>query len=109
MSSLPHQSLPPPDGRARLISSETAVPVRCRCGTRVESGGTVLSITGLTRSLEGLFHDVIFCSPTCARAFCLESLETLDSLDNVDARATVSDLHDLAMEVATTLVAILGK
>ncbi|HKN06852.1 MAG TPA: hypothetical protein VJ021_04510 [Thermoplasmata archaeon] len=52
---------------------------------------------------------MIFCSPTCARAFCLESLETLDSLDNVDARATVSDLHDLAMEVATTLVAILGK
>lgn len=107
MISLPRSTGPSRD-RPQLFSVETDVPVKCRCGTRIESGGTVLSVTGLPMSLEDLFREVIFCSPKCARTFCLESLETLDALDTSDARAMVSDLHELAMEVATTLISILG-
>jgi hypothetical protein len=56
-----------------------------------------------------MFRDAVFCSPKCIRAFCLESLEMLDSLDTPDAKATVTDLHELTVEVATTLVSILGE
>jgi len=82
--------------------------MRCRCGTHVPAGGEVIEITGLPKSLEDVFGDIAFCSPKCVRAFCLESLETLDSIDTPHARGIVSDLHELTMEVATTLVSILG-
>jgi hypothetical protein len=106
--SSPSGSTGPSRNRPQLVSVDVVVPLKCRCGTRIESGGTAFSVTGLPVSLEDLFREVIFCSPKCARTFCLESLEMLDALDTSDARSMVSDLHDLAMEVATTLVSILG-
>jgi hypothetical protein len=83
--------------------------VKCRCGTRVAPGGTVFEITGVPPSLENLVRGTTFCSARCVRAFCLESLEMLDSLDSPDAKAAASDLHELALEVATDLVSILGE
>jgi len=68
----------------------------------------VVEITALPESLEGVLGGVIFCSPKCVRAFCLESLEVLDALDSPEAGAIVRDLHELTMEVAMTLVSILG-
>lgn len=108
MSSVFNESLAAPIEAPELLRSETPIPVRCRCGTRVPSGGEVVEIAALPESLEGVFGGVVFCSAKCLRAFCLESLETLDALDTPDARETVSDLHELTMEVAMTLVSILG-
>jgi hypothetical protein len=92
-----------------MSKSETTVSVQCRCGARIASGGTVFEVTTLPASLEGVFRGTIFCSPRCLRAFCLESLELLDLLDTEEAKVTVTDLHELNMEVAMTLVAVLGE
>ena len=108
--SLSTNSTPSPStGGPKFFTLETADPVTSRCGTRVNCGGTVLQVTGLPVSLDSLFRDETFCSPQCVRAFCLESLEALDGLDTAEARSMVSDLHEIAMDFAMTLVSILGK
>lgn len=71
-------------------------------------GGTVFTLIDLPPTLEGLFAGAKFCSPKCVRAFCLESLETLDALDTAEAKELVTDIHELNMDVAITLVAVLG-
>ncbi len=109
MSSDNARALPSRRGGPRIVKSETAVPVQCRCGTRIANGGAVYEVASLPASLEGVFGGVVFCSTKCVRAFCLESLELLDALDTEDARETVTDLHELNMEVAMTLVAIQGE
>ncbi len=109
MSSDSIRALPSRSGGPRISNSETAASVQCRCGTRVPPGGQVFEVTALPASLEGMFRGTIFCSRKCVRTFCLESLELLDSLDTEDAKATVTDLHELNMEVAMTLVAVLGE
>ena len=109
MSSDSTRALPSRRRGPRIFKSETAIPVTCSCGTRVPGGGKVFGLTALPASLESMFSGAIFCSPKCVRAFCLESLELLDSLDTEDAKATVTDLHELNMEVAMMLVAVLGE
>jgi hypothetical protein len=107
-SSTRKQSLSSPTDRPQILGSETAASAQCRCGTRIPEGGAAFRISPLPLSLEAVFDSAAFCSPTCVRAFCLEALEMLDALDTPDAKATVSDLHELTMEVATMLVSILG-
>jgi hypothetical protein len=92
-----------------IFKSDTPIAVQCRCGARVPRGGEVVGISSVPASLESVFRGAIFCSPKCARAFCLESLEVLDSLDTPASKAMVSDLHELYVGIARTLVMILGE
>lgn len=64
-------------------------------------------MTALPNPVESIFRGVLFCSPKCLRAFCLESLETLDAMDTPKSEEMVTDLHELTLEVAQTLVAVL--
>ena len=109
MSSANSGALPPYTPELPIFKSDTAVSVWCRCGARVPRGGEVVGITSVPPSLESVFHGAIFCSPGCARAFCLESLEILDALDTPAARAMVTDLHELSLWIAQTLVRLLGE
>jgi hypothetical protein len=65
-------------------------------------------VATLSRSTEDLFRDQVFCSVTCLRAFCLETLEILDALDTPGSGAVVSDLHELYQGLAETLATILS-
>ena len=109
MNSASAGALPPYTPELPIFKSDTTITVRCRCGTRVPRGGEVVGITSVPPSLESVFRGAIFCSPRCVRAFCLESLEILDSLDTPASRAMVTDLHELSLLIAQTLVRFLGE
>lgn len=102
-------TLPPYTPELPIFKSDTAVSVRCRCGTRVPRGGEVVGITTVPASLEGVFRGAIFCSPKCVRVFCLESLEILDALDTPTSKTMVTDLHELYLAIARTLIMFLDE
>jgi len=104
-----NQDLPPFTPELSLFKSDTPISVQCRCGARVPRGGEVVGITRVPASLQRVFGGAIFCSPKCVQAFCLESLEILDSLDTPVAKAMVTDLHELYLGIARTLVLILSE
>lgn len=68
----------------------------------------MFGVTTVSPASRDLFRDRVFCSVRCIGAFCLESLEVLDQLDTPNARAVVSDLHELHHEVSETLSSVLG-
>lgn len=102
-------ALPPFTPDLPIFKSDTTVPMRCRCGTRVPRGGEVIGVTAVPASLESVFRGAIFCSPKCVRAFCLESLEILDALDTPASKSMVTDLHELYLAIARTLVMFLEE
>jgi len=90
-----------------LVPSTTATDVRCRCGTRVPSGGEVFAIASRPPLAWTVLNHQRFCSARCARAHCLELIEQLDALDTVAARATLVDLHEVIREIALVLEGLL--
>lgn len=97
----------PRKGRPRVVTESAGAVARCRCGAQISGGSTLYWVTSLPNPADGIFEGVVFCSPKCIHAFCLESLEALDAMDVPSARSTVTDLHELTLEVAKTLVALL--
>lgn len=93
--------------RPRIVTNAAVASTKCTCGTKIKPGGAAYTVTELPNPLEFIFRDRSFCSPKCIRSFCLESLETLDAIDVPSSRRMVADLHELTVEVATTLVTLL--
>jgi hypothetical protein len=91
-----------------ILRSKTSVAEKCRCGSRIPAGGEVLHVTA-TESSEPLFRHQVFCSMSCIRAFCLESLETLEALDTPASNALVTDLRAFHRGIAEMLALILDK
>ncbi len=82
---------------------------KCRCGTLIPPDWVVYRIASLPDSQQSLFHDQVFCSAKCLRAFCLETLETLAALDTPTSKQVVSDLHEVSLQLAQTIATILDR
>ncbi|HTP53466.1 MAG TPA: hypothetical protein VML94_00650 [Thermoplasmata archaeon] len=75
---------------------------RCRCGTRLAGGSTVVVIVGSPESIEFLVGDRSFCSARCVRAYLLEELAAVESMATPHASQTISDLRGVFLDLSRT-------
>jgi hypothetical protein len=90
-----------------LITRSAGPEAKCRCGTRIAPGGTVISLEGLPESVAPFFAYREFCSGPCARAEFLETFETLDALVDSPAGAMITDLRQTYTELGRAFAALL--
>jgi len=94
--------------KIQIVPVPAAMLEVCTCGNKIAAGQKGFQVTGVPVSLETILGRRSFCSAACIRAFCLESLEMFDSMESTTSRTTVTDLHELNMDLAAALVALLG-
>jgi len=89
--------------RPRLTEHPTTGSERCRCGTRAKRDQTWWVLEHLPETISSLFVGVVFCSPNCARAHLLESIELLEALPS---GAGATDLREVLASLVSTFASL---
>ena len=86
---------------ARALSTGS----RCRCGTRLEMGSTVVRFRNVPAILSGMLENEEFCEVPCARAFILEALEFLEAASPLGVARDMEEAR-VALRVQLGLLAL---
>jgi len=78
---------------------------RCRCGTKLEVGSTVVRFRNVPSIISGMLENEEFCGIPCARAFLLEALEFLEAASPLGVATDVEEAR-VAFRVQLGLLAL---
>ncbi len=85
------------------------VATKCRCGTRLAPGGTDFEFHGVPELVRPILEGMPLCSPACARALLLETMEVLETPGSATLLRDVREVYWSLQVVFTVLTNQMGS